>query len=127
MLKGEITVPDPATMLRDIEQMMEWKRGIMPEQSSRGSLLQLHALHYHDELLRDLDIDCERKSNIVAEMFGAYLPADYRGILSVHLRKKALPSRTDSTKEPGESDVDGVSGIDLSAEDLSRCDLRGMN
>lgn len=71
--------------------MKAWKRKIMPEQQSRGSLLQVHALHYHDELLRDLDIECRRKSNFVAEIFGAYLPADDKDIQSVYRRNKAAP------------------------------------
>ncbi|MBT8103176.1 MAG: pentapeptide repeat-containing protein [Gammaproteobacteria bacterium] len=144
LLKGEISLPDRAHMLQEIEQMKAWKRDIMPEQNSRGSLLQVHALHYHDELLRDLDIECKRKGNFVAELFGAYLPADYRDIPSVYLRKKASPSRTETAEESypesaaaadtvtnggglGSSDIAAASGIDLQMEDLTAVDLRGLH
>ncbi len=144
MLKGDIHLPDRAHMLSEIEQMKVWKRGFMPKQSSRGSMLQVHALHYHDELLRDLDINCERKSNFITELFGAYLPADYKDIPSVYLRKMASPSHTATMEEPhpeieletgqeklgnqyAASDVSGITTIDFSAEDLSCIDLRGYD
>jgi dimethylaniline monooxygenase (N-oxide forming) len=140
LLKGDISLPDNASMLAEISQMKAWKRDVMPEQKSRGSMLQLHALHYHDELLRDLDIDCERKRNLVAEIFGAYLPADYKDIPSVYLRKKASPSRRETTEEPYPDhapaivskdslapELDEVTRVDLSVEDLSGVDLRGVN
>jgi len=123
--------------------MKVWKRGIMPDQGSRGSLIQVHALHYHDELLRDLDIDCKRKSNFVAEIFGAYLPADYKNIPSVYLRKKASPSRpeTDDESYPEAASESGspsalvvgqgtglsrLARIDLNAEDFGGADLRAL-
>ncbi|MDH3767409.1 MAG: pentapeptide repeat-containing protein [Gammaproteobacteria bacterium] len=129
MLKEDIRLPDQETMLREIEQMKDWKRAIMPDQESRGSLIQLHALHYHDELLRDLDIKCERKRNAFAELFGAYLPADYKDVPSVYLRKKTGPSRSEmmlrhNNKTPT---IDNVAGVDFRAEDLSCADLRGSN
>ncbi len=144
LLKGDIRLPDSAQMLHEIEQMKAWKRGFMPEQKARGSHLQVHALHYHDELLRDLDINCERKSNFVTELFGAYIPADYKDIPSVYLRKKASPGGTGTTHDPypklspgpgSESPrpIGSLSGnseiptIDLSQENLSCVDLRGYN
>ena len=117
MLKDDLHLPDKEEMLHEIALMKSWKRAIMPEQPSRGSLLQLHTLHYHDELLRDLDISCRRKKNAISELFGAYLPADYKEILSVYLRKKALPRSTGSAD-------DRLTDIDISAEDLSCADLR---
>jgi len=144
LLKGDIGLPDCAKMLHEIENMKAWKRDIMPEQASRGSLLQVHALHYHDELLRDLDIEHKRKGSFLAELFGAYLPADYKDIPSVYLRKKASPSRFETTEESypeiateiapathqGQGEVSGfdkVSGIDLNAENLAGADLRGLS
>ena len=144
LLKGDISLPDGTQMLREIEQMKTWKRKIMPDQKSRGSLLQLHGLHYHDELLRDLDIRHKRKRNMIAEVFGAYLPADYIDVPGVYLRKKASPSRAETTLTPypesaseteakppaGHGSLSFMSEIpamDLSAEDLSCVDLRGIN
>jgi len=143
ILKGDIVLPERKHMLQEIEDMKVWKRGIMPDQGSRGSLIQVHALHYHDELLRDLDIDCKRKSNFVAEIFGAYLPADYKNIPSVYLRKKASPSRpeTDDESYPEAASESGspsalvvgqgtglsrLARIDLNAEDFGGADLRAL-
>ena len=117
VLKDDMHLPDKEVMLREIELMKSWKRKIMPEQKSRGSLLQLHTLHYHDELLRDLDISCRRKKNAIAELFGAYLPADYKEIPSVYLRKKTLSNSVGSMD-------DQFTDVDISAEDLSCADLR---
>ena len=123
MLKSDMHLPDEEQMLREIEQMKSWKRKIMPEQQSRGSLLQVHTLHYQDELLRDLDINCRRKRNAFAEIFGAYLPADYKEMPSVYLRKKTLPSGIRSTGEQ----IPEIARVDVSEEDLSCVDLRGYH
>jgi uncharacterized protein YjbI with pentapeptide repeats len=121
MLKNDMHLPDEEQMLREIEQMKSWKRKIMPEQQSRGSLIQVHTLHYQDELLRDLDINCRRKPNLFAEIFGAYRPADYKEMPSVYLRKKTLPNDIRSTGEQ----IPAMARVDASEEDLSCIDLRG--
>jgi dimethylaniline monooxygenase (N-oxide forming) len=144
LLKGDISLPDREHMLSEIENMKTWKRDFMPTQGSRGSLLQVHALHYHDELLRDLEIEHRRKGSSLAGFFGAYLPADYEDIPSVHLRKKASPSRAETIEEPysefvaevgpstlqrdGEtSSLEHATGVDLNSENLAGADLRGLN
>ena len=121
LLKGEFSLPDRGHMLDEIEAMKAWKRKIMPEQQSRGSLLQVHALHYHDELLRDLGIEWRRKSNFVAEIFGAYMPADYKGIQHVHQRNKVAPA-----KDSEASVIPASLGINLDEEDLTGVVLRGL-
>jgi len=129
MLKGDIKLPGKEQMLREIEHMKVWKRAIMPDQESRGSMIQLHVLHYHDELLRDLDIKCERKTSSIAEMFGAYLPADYRDIPSVYLRKKTRSGRSETAPHDDDeaSPVGRIDESSMGAEDLSCADLRGEN
>ncbi|MGI9325758.1 MAG: pentapeptide repeat-containing protein [Pseudomonadales bacterium] len=130
MLKDELTLPDPEIMRAEIAETKAWKRKIMPMQGSRASLLQLHALHYHDQLLLDMGIDCERKSNFIAELFGAYLPRDYKEIPSIYLRKKS--ERSKATPEEQAGDVitqafslppDGLEGINLRSEILDGIDL----
>ena len=123
MLKSDMHLPDEEHMLREIEQMKSWKRKIMPEQQSRGSLIQVHTLHYQDELLRDLDINCRRKPNLFAEIFGAYRPADYKEMPSVYLRKKTLPGDIRSTGDQ----IPAMARVDVSEEDLSCIDLRGCH
>jgi len=122
MLRGDMNLPDRGQMSREIEEMKAWKRKIMPDQQSRGSLLQLHILHYHDELLRDLKINFRRKRNVFAELFGAYLPADYKDIPSVYHRIKVLPSSV----KPSNQQFADTASADVSGEDLSCADLRGF-
>lgn len=115
MLKGDIVLPEREQMLEEIEQMKEWKRSFVPAQAARGSLLQLHVLHYHDELLRDLGLPHKRKKNLLSEMFAAYLPSDYRDIPSLY--KPTTISAAGSEGTP----------IGLDDDDLSGRDLRGLN
>lgn len=119
LLKEEIKLPEREQMLREIEKMKTWKRKIMPAQRSRASLLQLHVLHFHDELLRDLGIEWRRKRHALAELFGAYLPADYKEVPSVYQRHK-YPV-TGVRAKSGEP----VLSPELVAQDLSCMDLRG--
>ena len=118
MLKGDLRLPSPQDMRHEIEQMKVWKRKIMPDQHSRAALLQVHILHYHDELLRDLEINRRRKRNMFAEWFGAYLPADYKDIPNVHFRKKFSPVTVDGQ-------LPEATKADLRSNDLSCADLKG--
>ena len=144
-LKGDLSLPSTVEMSKEIDRLKSWKRKIMPHQASRGSLLQLHMLHYHDELLGDLQISHKRKRNPIAELFGAYLPRDYKDIPSLYLRRPQLPARPvertlasssaddgPRTVEPLEQQLrDGedlrgknLDGVDLSEQSLQAADLR---
>jgi dimethylaniline monooxygenase (N-oxide forming) len=83
LLKGKIKLPERAIMWQEISQMKHWKRSFIPPVSGRGSLLQAHMWHYHDELLRDLSINPHRKHNIIAEWLQDYRPTDYREEIAV--------------------------------------------
>ena len=69
-------------MLNEIASMKQWKRSFMPEISSRSSVIKLHMLHYHDELLQDAQINPFRKKNKFLEWFDHYRPSDYKALLS---------------------------------------------
>lgn len=141
-LKGDITLPPRDELLGEIEKLKAWKRSFMPDQRSRGSLLQPHALHFHDELLRDMGINYRRKSNFLAEIFGAYLPADYKEIPSVFLRNRSsrshaeLEQQTSANAAPDaapatagghlqQATPGAAASVDLDEDDLSCFDLRG--
>jgi dimethylaniline monooxygenase (N-oxide forming) len=149
VLKGDIALPDEAYQLQEIEQMKRWKRSIMPAQSARGSLLQLHVLHYHDELLRDMHINYKRKRNFIAELFGAYQPADYKDILKVnpgkldfakhftvredvrYFKQEKKPQQ-DEEKSAYQAIIDnlpdvGSHGLSLAPVDLRACNLSGAD
>ncbi|WP_428261743.1 flavin-containing monooxygenase [Haliangium sp.] len=82
LLTGRIAAPEAEAMAREVADMKRWKRGFMPSLSCRGSMLQLHMWHFHDELLTDMGLPARRKSNPVAELFGDYGPADYAGLFT---------------------------------------------
>lgn len=77
-----IKLPEREVMWQDISQMKQWKRSVILPVSGRGSLVQAHILHYHDELLCDLSINPHRKHNIIAELLQDYRPTDYRDLLA---------------------------------------------
>ena len=84
-LAGRHRLPDRAGMLREIEDMKVWKRTWMPYSSQRGARLQLHMLHYHDELLCDFGASPKRKKGLFApikELLAPYEPSDYRSIVA---------------------------------------------
>jgi dimethylaniline monooxygenase (N-oxide forming) len=135
MLKDEMLLPDKQVMLDEVEQMKEWKRLIIPKQTDRASLLQVHALHYHDELLGDLGIKHKRKKNAISEVFSGYAPSDYKDILHVYLKKKIslLPDDLHSHRLAGmnadqleKADLSGLNleGMDLGQKNLKGADLR---
>ena len=130
-IKGEVNLPDKSLMLQEIEDMKAWKRKIMPDQGARASLLQVHALHYHDQLLKDLNINPRRKKNWFAEIFGAYLPSDYKAIPSVFVPKNTLvnPVAAMASFSGGvkSSHLYQHMDIDLTEYDLSVADLYGAS
>ena len=85
LIKGNHQLPSEDAMLREIEDMKQWKRRWMPFSHARGARIQLHMLHYHDELLRDFGANPNRKTGIFAplkELIDPYEPNDYRTIIS---------------------------------------------
>lgn len=81
-LKGRFSLPDRAKMLEEIEAMKQWKRSFMPSIASRATVVKLHMIHYHDELLNDASINPRRKKNRLAEWLQDYRPSDYRDVVA---------------------------------------------
>jgi dimethylaniline monooxygenase (N-oxide forming) len=81
-LTGRFQLPDKSAMLAEIESMKQWKRSFMPAISCRSTVVKLHMIHYHDELLNDAALNPHRKSNRLAELLQDYRPSDYREILN---------------------------------------------
>ena len=82
LLKGKFQLPSREQMSAEIEVVKQWKRSFMPAISSRASVIKLHMVHFHDDLLRDMGINPYRKKNRVSELVSHYRPADYREILA---------------------------------------------
>lgn len=82
LLTGKLKLPEQDEILAEVEAMKQWKRGFMPQLSSRSTVVKLHMTHYHDELLKDADVNPYRKNNMFSEWFQDYRPKDYREIFS---------------------------------------------
>jgi dimethylaniline monooxygenase (N-oxide forming) len=82
LLKNKFQLPGREQMLAEIEAIKQWKQSFMPAISSRATVVKLHMVHYHDELLRDMGINPYRKKNLFLEWLSDYRPADYREVLS---------------------------------------------
>jgi len=95
LLRRRHRLPPREAMLREIEEMKAWKRRWVPYSPARGARLQLHMLHYHDELLRDFGADPKRKSGVfgpLKELIDPYEPNDYRTIVSGDWRRPETPA-----------------------------------
>ena len=85
LIKGRHRLPSREAMRREIGEMKAWKRAWMPARASRGAMIGLHQLHYHDELVRDMGLDPRRKTGLLAplkELFAPYVCQDYATVVS---------------------------------------------
>lgn len=84
LIKGNHQLPSRNSMLREMAEMMEWKRKWMPSGPNRGARLGLHMQHYHDELLKDFGEIPRRKVGVFApfkELMAPYQPSDYSAVV----------------------------------------------
>lgn len=85
LIKGNLKLPSIDGMRRNIEEMRAWKRAWIPFSPARSARLIAHSQHYHDELLRDLDVSPLRKTGMLApikELIVPYQPSDYASVIS---------------------------------------------
>lgn len=69
-------------MEAEVEAVKAWKRSWMPDTGARASLVLLHQTHFHDQLLKDMELPHRRKgANVVAELLMPYTPADYSTVV----------------------------------------------
>lgn len=83
LLKRKHDLPSQAQMRDAVARVADWKRKTMPLAGpSRSIFLQLHQLHYHDELLKDMGYEIHTKQSSFAEVFDPYRPADYAAVVA---------------------------------------------
>eukprot|EP00617_Octactis_speculum_P026088 CAMPEP_0185748846 /NCGR_PEP_ID=MMETSP1174-20130828/7556_1 /TAXON_ID=35687 /ORGANISM="Dictyocha speculum, Strain CCMP1381" /LENGTH=382 /DNA_ID=CAMNT_0028424703 /DNA_START=28 /DNA_END=1176 /DNA_ORIENTATION=- len=83
VLDGEVKLPSPGSMAQFLEREQAWKRTWMPATSARASIMQLHMMKYHDQLVKDMGESHLRKGwNVLAEIFSPYCAADYRSMFT---------------------------------------------
>ncbi|KAG2495226.1 hypothetical protein HYH03_006500 [Edaphochlamys debaryana] len=82
VLGGRVKLPPPTLMAEDVRAQQRWRRAVMPAQRSRGSVLMLYMMQYHDQLLEDVGAATRRKGlNALAECCGSYTAEDYTPLL----------------------------------------------
>lgn len=97
-LKGDISLPARAEMLRCMETTREWKRKHINFEPSRSCAVSTRFQQYMDIMLQELGISPYRKMpNLLAEVFVQYGADDYRNIFDEYLsganeRNAPLPS-----------------------------------
>ena len=83
VLRGDIVLPSPGMMRKEMETEQAWKRTWMPPTSARSSIWQLHMMKYHDTLCEDMGERKFRKGlNFLGELFAPYSARNYRKICS---------------------------------------------
>lgn len=96
-LAGDITLPDPGSMHRDIERVRAWKRANVQYEPSRSCAVSTRFQQHIDLLLRDLGLSPYRKlPNLFAEVFARYGGADYAGVVDAYRARRgtrAVPLR----------------------------------
>ncbi len=89
LLRGELTLPPLEEMERSIERVRAWKREHIHFEPSRSCAVSTRFQQYIDIVLKDLGISPYRKlPNVVAEVFGRYQAADYRGVGEEYGRRR---------------------------------------
>jgi len=81
VLKKNVHLPTCIEMEKEVNRVKKWKRSWMPFTRYRGGHLQLHQVHYYDELIMDFNGRWNRKSNHISELFAPYHPFDYSSIV----------------------------------------------
>jgi dimethylaniline monooxygenase (N-oxide forming) len=82
--------PTDNGVAQDIQARKKWARSWMPKAANRGMNVLLHQTHYHDQLLRDMGENPNRKNNPLAEYLMPYEPADYNGIMGCQSADKPI-------------------------------------
>lgn len=94
-LRGDLTLPPPAQMERQMAEVAAWKRAHIHHEPSLLCAVNTRYQQYLDTLLLDLGLSPLRKlPNPVAELFARYGPADYRGLaqdIAAARRRGAYP------------------------------------
>eukprot|EP00548_Thalassiothrix_antarctica_P008348 CAMPEP_0194131404 /NCGR_PEP_ID=MMETSP0152-20130528/2183_1 /TAXON_ID=1049557 /ORGANISM="Thalassiothrix antarctica, Strain L6-D1" /LENGTH=516 /DNA_ID=CAMNT_0038826177 /DNA_START=70 /DNA_END=1620 /DNA_ORIENTATION=- len=80
-IKGTHSLPDEGIMRSEIESVKAWKRSWMPESPSRAGHIQLHQVHYYDELIKDFGGEHKRMGNPISEFLKPYHPVAYKKIV----------------------------------------------
>lgn len=78
VLNGNLLLPSKEDQMKYIQDLKDWKRNNLHFEPVRAMNVGSRFLHYIDELLNDLGLNTGRKSNPLEELFGEYVPSDWK-------------------------------------------------
>jgi cation diffusion facilitator CzcD-associated flavoprotein CzcO len=94
VMAGDIVLPSPDEMEASTHRVRDWKRKHTIFEPTRAYWVSNRFHNYLDTLLMELGVRPWRKRNPFAEIFAAYEPADYAGIVEEYERARGKPRRT---------------------------------
>jgi dimethylaniline monooxygenase (N-oxide forming) len=94
MMAGDIVIPSPDEMEASTHRVRDWKRANTIFEPTRAYWVANRFHNYLDTLLMELGVKPNRKGNPIAEIFSAYEPADYAGVVEEYERARGKPRRT---------------------------------
>ncbi len=99
--RGDLTLPAPEVMEREIETVRSWKRAHVHFEPSRSCAVSTRFQQHLDLLLRDLGLRPYRKlPNLPAELLMRYGPLDYAGLVEEYEARRERVGRAAAPLQP---------------------------
>jgi len=81
VLNGDIKLPSREDQLAEIEKMKKWKRDNLLYEPCQGAIVGTKVFSYIDEILGDLHVNPNRKSNLFLEWMAPYSCSDLSRVI----------------------------------------------
>jgi cation diffusion facilitator CzcD-associated flavoprotein CzcO len=94
VMAGDIILPTPDEMEASTHRVRDWKRQHTIFEPTRAYWVSNRFHNYLDTLLMELGVRPWRKRNPFAEIFAAYDPTDYAGVIEEYERARGKPRHT---------------------------------
>jgi len=94
VMAGDIVLPTPDEMEASTHRVRDWKRQHTIFEPTRAYWVSNRFHNYLDTLLMELGVRPWRKRNPIDEIFAAYDPTDYAGVVEEYERARGKPRHT---------------------------------
>lgn len=84
---GELALPEPGDMQREINRVRRWAAGVFPGHAE-GYFIGAYVAHYIDELMRDMGLPPRRTGSFFREHLGPVWAERYRGLAAERARRQ---------------------------------------
>ncbi len=86
--RGELNLPDPSNMAREIARVRRWTRKVFPRRCE-GYFIGAYVSSYVDELMRDMGLKTRRTDGFFSEYLGPLWGKRYRGVAEERRRLRS--------------------------------------